>query len=279
MLAASGIYQDISHPMHTPSLLIAASIAILVSLLGWFSRALTRQGAVAAAVIGFLVLSGTGWAGGAALGVFFVGASLVSRMTEGRNPVGFEAKGNQRDPAQVMANGGSALVGGILGFHDPLLGLWVVTTSLAAAGADTWATSIGALSRHDPVLVHNGKRVPPGTSGAVSVVGTLGGLLGAGLTAGVAALAARDLSMLAWGTMIGTCGMLADSFLGATLQARFRCRKCDVPTERVVHHCELAAEHVGGIRWLNNDVVNAIATALAGLAGLAAGYSLGVSSF
>jgi uncharacterized membrane protein len=114
----------------------------------------------------------------------------------------------------------------------------------------------------------------PGTSGAVSLVGTAGGVLGAALPAGAAAITVGDTSLLAGAAAIGFAGMLLDSLIGATLQARFHCRRCDVPTELLVHHCGASAEHLGGLHWINNDVVNAIATILAGLAGLLAGFLL-----
>ncbi len=264
--------------MPPPTLPIAVGVAVLVSVMGWRTRALTGTGAVTASLIGSLILAGTGWAGGACLGVFFVGASLVSRIQGGEGPMGLEARGNRRDPVQVMANGGAAMAGAILALANPRLGLWVVASSLAAAGADTYATSIGALSRLDPVHLGSSRRVPPGTSGAVSLLGTVGGVLGAALPAGAAAIVVADMALLTGATVIGVAGMLADSLIGATLQARFHCPRCDVPTERGVHHCGGPADHVGGRRWINNDVVNAIATALAGLAGLAVGFSLQASS-
>jgi uncharacterized protein (TIGR00297 family) len=260
--------------MPSPTLSIAVGLAVIVSFLGWRTRALTGTGAVAASLTGSVIVYGTGWAGGAALGVFFVGASLVSWMTEGRTLVRLEARGNRRDLVQVMANGGGALAGGVLALQEPTLGLWVVTCSLAAAGADTYATSFGALSRRDPVLLGSGRRVMPGTSGAVSLAGTAGGVLGAALPAGAAAITVGDTSLLAGAAAIGFAGMLLDSLIGATLQARFHCRRCDVPTELRVHRCGVSAEHLGGLHWINNDVVNAIATILAGLTGLLVGFLL-----
>ena len=91
--------------MPPPTLPIAVGVAVLVSVMGWRTRALTGTGAVTASLIGSLILAGTGWAGGACLGVFFVGASLVSRIQGGEGPMGLEARGNRRDPVQVMANG------------------------------------------------------------------------------------------------------------------------------------------------------------------------------
>jgi uncharacterized membrane protein len=63
--------------------------------------------------------------------------------------------------------------------------------------------------------------------------------------------------------------MLGDSLLGATLQGRFTCPACDLPSERRVHRCGAATRLTGGWRALDNDGVNLLATTIAGLWGLA----------
>uniref|UniRef100_UPI000FD86BB8 DUF92 domain-containing protein n=1 Tax=Paenibacillus glycanilyticus TaxID=126569 RepID=UPI000FD86BB8 len=62
----------------------------------------------------------------------------------------------------------------------------------------------------------------------------------------------------------------ADSLLGATGQAMFRCRVCGSETERAVH-CGTAAERVRGLAALNNDRVNLLSSVFAGLLGWAIG--------
>jgi uncharacterized protein (TIGR00297 family) len=216
--------------------------------------------------VGTAVLRGTGWPGATVLIVFFVSSSLVSHISP---PLpASDAKGNQRDPWQVIANGGPAALAALLGFDHPSLALWVVTCSLAAAAADTWATSVGAMARTPPRLLVGWRSVPAGTSGGVTLVGTLGALGGAVLVAGTGSLAGGGAHLLAIGTLIGFAGMLVDSVLGATLQGRFFCPRCDSATDMRVHRCGQMTVRKGGIAWLDNDVVNLAATALA--AGLAA---------
>src|SRR5438093_5230732 len=45
--------------------------------------------------------------------------------------------------------------------------------ALAAAAADTWATEIGAFSPFAPRLITSGRQVPRGTSGGITVLGSL----------------------------------------------------------------------------------------------------------
>src|SRR5205823_13504698 len=109
--------------------------------------------------------------------------------------------------------------------------------ALATVNADTWATEVGMLSRRPPRLVTTLRRVPAGPSGGVTPLGTLAGLLGAGLVGAGAALRAPSLApgrsgrsgrfgILGRAIVAGVSGSLGDSLLGATLQAPYRCPAC-----------------------------------------------------
>jgi uncharacterized membrane protein len=69
--------------------------------------------------------------------------------------------------------------------------------------------------------------------------------------------------------------MLLDSVVGSLWQGRFRCSVCDRLTERQVHRCGTAAERIGGLAWLTNDGVNAVATVISGMGGYLAWHWLG----
>jgi uncharacterized protein (TIGR00297 family) len=236
------------------ALLVSALVALLGHGLGW----LTRGGAAAAAVVGSCALAGAGLAGIGLLGLFFVSGSALSVW----NRAPGDGVSAQRTARQVWANGWTAALGGLLAPVAPALGWAVLTGGLAAAQADTWATEIGARALRQPVLITTGRPVPAGTSGGVTARGTLAGLTGAVL-----------LALLAWGlgiggptavaaAMAGTAGMLADSLLGATLQAVYRCPRCDADTETPEHHCGALAIHMRGYRWVTNDTVNLAATGI-----------------
>ena len=64
--------------------------------------------------------------------------------------------------------------------------------------------------------------------------------------------------------------MLADSALGGTVQARFRCPACGSGSEWPVHRCGTPTILEGGARWLTNDWVNALATGFAAVLAAAA---------
>jgi uncharacterized protein (TIGR00297 family) len=234
----------------------------------WRVRTLTPSGAVAAWSVGVLVLGGTGWQGGAVLAAFFISSNLVSRVLPQPSSIRTDAKSDRRDHWQVYANGAAAAAGGVAGFADERLGLWLVTATLSAAAADTWATSAGVLSRVPPRMLGIGRRVPAGSSGGMTVAGCAAAAGGALLVAGTGAIASGTLILLPAGTLIGFVGMVADSILGALVQGRFRCPACGVASEWRVHRCGAGTIREGGMAWLNNDGVNLAATALAGCAAL-----------
>jgi uncharacterized protein (TIGR00297 family) len=247
----------------------AAIVSAAAALAAWWTRTLTAGGALAAWTVGVLILHRTGWQGGIVLAAFFVSSNLVSRLGR-KEPAALDAKGDRRDLWQVYANGGAAAVGAALSPPGSSLGIWLVTASLAAAAADTWATSVGTGSQAPPRLAWSGRRVPVGTSGGMTTAGSLGAAGGALLVAGTGALAAGIPVLLPAATLIGFLGMVADSTLGAFVQGRFHCPTCDEASEWRVHRCGALTTRKGGLAWLSNDGVNFVATVFAACTALAA---------
>ena len=253
-----------------------AALALAISLTAWLARALTLSGAIAAALVGGAILIGGGWAGGAALLTFFISGTLLSHL--GADPAAQtgEAKGSRRDPGQVLANGGAAALAAVAGYWEPAASRWAITAALAAAAADTWATTIGGTSPSAPRLLFSGRAVPAGTSGAITWRGTFGAAAGAVIVALVAGAVAGDRPLILLAALIGFLGMFIDSTLGATVQGRFHCPACDLPTERIVHRCGTRTTGVGGWRWVDNDMVNGASTVIAALLGALAWLAVGV---
>jgi uncharacterized membrane protein len=207
------------------------------------------------------------------LAAFFVSSNLISRAGGGAPP-SLDPKGDRRDLWQVYANGGPAALAAVVAPAGTGLALWLVTASLAAAAADTWATSVGGRSRALPRLLWSGRPVPAGTSGGVTLAGSAGAAAGAAIVAGTGALCSGLPFLFPAATLIGFAGMLADSLLGGSLQGRFHCPRCDQLSEWRVHRCGSATVRRAGLAWLNNDGVNFLATALAAGAGLAVWWLL-----
>lgn len=248
-----------------PHAVVGLVAALAISLLALRARALTPRGAAGASLVGALIFTAGGLAWSALLLLFFLPSSALSRLPGGATP-GLLEKSDRRDAAQVLANGGMAAAAALLYLLHPASSLIAAFGgALAAASSDTWASELGSRFGGTPRLLTTGRRVSPGTSGAVSAVGLLASILGAGIIAGGAAIALPPGS--AFPTFIGgIAGSVSDTLLGATVQNRRYCPLCGVSTEQRVHsRCHTPTRSAGGIPWLDNDGVNLAATVAGGL--------------
>jgi uncharacterized protein (TIGR00297 family) len=251
-------------------LLIGFLLAGVIGYLAYRARSLSVSGAWAAALTGGLIfgLGGLPWA--VLLLTFFISSSALSRLFSQRKQAVNEkfSKGSQRDWGQVFANGGlGALLAVAAGVWPGSSWPWFAFIgAMAAVNADTWATELGVLSRSEPRLISNGRRVERGTSGGITLLGSLSTLGGAALVGLMAVLFSGltgAVGMLA-ALLGGLAGSLFDSWLGATVQAIYYCPACEKETERFPRHiCGTQTWLRRGWSWLNNDWVN-FACSLAG---------------
>jgi uncharacterized protein (TIGR00297 family) len=242
--------------------IIAQFLGSLVVVVSFRLKFLTKSGSISAFILATILFGFGGWKWTLPILCFFVFSSILSKI--GKNPQEniFE-KGSQRDHSQVLANGGIPALLMILETMQPYSGFYIAYLgALAAATADTWATEIGMRLGKRPRLITPLKSVAAGTSGGI----TWGGSMGAFLGALVLALSGFPFISDIQGTnsasfvfMITLSGFIAsfyDSFLGATVQAQFRCAICTKITEKKIHCDNKNSANVKGIPWINNDMVN-----------------------
>jgi uncharacterized protein (TIGR00297 family) len=276
----------------TGQLFLGLILSAVVGGLGYWRQALTASGVVGAVLVGTLIFGFGGWSWGLLLIAFFVSSSLLSHYRRIDKEAVSEkfAKGSRRDLGQALANGGvgAVLAVAFAAYPDPLL-FAAFLGVMGTVTADTWATELGVLSRVPPRLITTGQEVPPGTSGAVTRLGMWASVAGA-LLIGTVATALTQIESLLGGTgwsleavsftllavIGGLVGSLFDSLLGATVQGIYYCDHCSKETERSVHYC--GRSHAGGLHlvrgwaWLDNDVVNLVASVVGGvIAALLAG--------
>ena len=242
--------------------LLGFILAIIIAYLAYRAHSLNQSGAIAAVVVGTVIfgLGGLQWA--ILLLIFFITSSALSRLFKKRKQGLDEkfSKGHERDAGQVFGNGGLAtafvLVHAL--YPESTVGWVGFAAALAAVNADTWATELGVLNPTPPRMITNlGKRVEKGTSGGVSLFGTLASLLGAFIIALPAALFADNWSLLLLISFAGLAGSLFDSLLGATVQAMYYCPTDQKETEKhPLHTCGTQTIHIRGWKWLDNDWVN-----------------------
>ena len=234
----------------------------LIGLAAYRAAALTRSGAIAASFIGAAVFAAGGLTWAAGLLLFFVSSSLLSKLFHNRKQAASEkfSKGDQRDWAQVAANGGLGALFALIHLVKPDLAwpLYAFLGAMAAANADTWATELGVLNPASPRLITTGKTVEPGTSGGISMLGTSASLAGAALI-GLLAFLPEGNGISLWVAICvgGLAGSLSDSLLGATVQAIYYCPLHEKETEQhPLHVCGTPTRHIRGWRRLDNDLVN-----------------------
>lgn len=256
-------------------LLYGFLLAIIIAFLAYRVHSLNVSGAIAATVTGTIIFGAGGWQWAVLLLTFFITSSGLSRAFKNRK-IGLDekySKGHERDAGQVFGNGGIAALFALLhGFYPAALWPWLgFAAALAAVNADTWATELGVLNPRPPRMINNlSKQVEKGTSGGVSLVGTLASLAGSALIATLAVILPSEYwslitdnpSTSLWAswlliTFSGLAGSLFDSLLGATVQAIYFCPKDQKETERhPLHTCGTETVHLRGWKWLTNDWVN-----------------------
>jgi len=241
-----------------PQFVTGVGLGLLIAILSFRVRFLTASGSVATFLLASFVYGVGGWKWTIPILTFFVLSSLLSNLGKKKKAslaTVFE-KTSTRDFGQVAANGG---VAGILvllqylfqnvNFYPMYLG------AVAAVTADTWGTEIGTFFRGKTISIISFKNVEPGTSGGISVAGVFGGMLGSLVIASSALYWVLDFKTVFVVVVGGILGSTIDSLAGATVQASYRCGNCGKSTEKTIH-CGAPSVMMGGIRWINNDVVN-----------------------
>ncbi len=223
--------------------LIAVTLNTVLGAIALFlpRKVLTTTGIIHAWGLGILIWGCLSWQGYSVILFYLIVGSLVTRIGKEIK----EAKGiaEKRDGARGPENlWGSALTAAVcaLGYLFLSNPLWLLgyVASLSTKLADTGASEIGKAYGKTTYLITTLQSVPAGTEGAVSLEGTLAGLVGALLIAVLGwsvNLLNTPLDLL-WCMIAAFVATNIESLIGATLQSRYQ--------------------------WLTNEVVNGINTAL-----------------
>ncbi len=200
-------------------ILVGALAMVAAHGLGWLST----SGAILGFIAGVAVFAGGGGGLFLLLAVLLVFGSMATfyHYEEKRRLGAAQKREGRRSARHVIANGTVAayfaLWHGSTG--DPVAMLAAVA-AIAAAFGDTLSTELGMVWGRRPFHIITLEARKPGESGAVSMVGTLVGALGALLIVGVAWFlgAAPSFSAIPLVVVAAQIGNLLDSILGATLE-------------------------------------------------------------
>lgn len=231
---------------------LLAGLAIVVP-----KKLLTPAGLAHAWGLGVLVWGTLGWRGYVIVMFYFLVGSAVTKVgLKQKQAAGIaEKRDGARGPENVW---GSALTGAICALLTlvtpnpwlPYLTLGYVA-SFSTKLSDTTSSEMGKAYGKRTFLVTTLQPVPPGTEGAVSLEGTVAGLV-----------AALLIALLGWGLGLVSLGGVGLSVLAAL----------------IANYIEslIGAKWQEKYPWLTNEVVNGINTTVG--AGLAVGGSIVISS-
>jgi uncharacterized protein (TIGR00297 family) len=219
LLVTRAGWPDVLEPGALRGGLVALGINVAVGVTALAFRLVRPSGALAGALLGTVVLAFGGAPLYASLCVFFGVGTLATRFHRSRKEaIGkAEERGGRRGAANVLANVSvaafCALVAGLAPGGDVFR--LAAAAALATALMDTIGTEIGQAVASPTALLPDLRRVPAGTDGAVSVVGTLAGLAAAALlaAAGVATFLVTPRGAVA--VVLAACvGTVLESLLG-----------------------------------------------------------------
>ncbi|KAI5644246.1 integral membrane protein DUF92 domain-containing protein [Phthorimaea operculella] len=271
--------------------LVSCLIPITIAVYGYKKKSVNISGALFGLMVAF-VLTLSSYCHLAALFTFFISSSKATKFRahlKKKIEEDFKEGEGQRNWIQVLCNGGMATQFGLLylldigaserpiDFVKDYRASWLsmgILGCFACCNGDTWASELGTvLSKSDPFLVTSFKRVPRGTNGGISVIGTFFSTVG-GLVIGIAQYltviyfadgnalmyAPPQWPMILFGALAGFLGSLIDSIIGATLQYSGLDKD-----GKIVSHSSQTVKHISGRSILDNHSVNLISTVIMGM--------------
>ncbi|TFF89289.1 MAG: DUF92 domain-containing protein [Promethearchaeota archaeon] len=244
-------------------------------VVSYFLEVVDVSGLLAGLLVGLLVWIFGGWSWFLLILCFHLFAALLTKFKyKKKEKSGLaQEKGGARGWPNVVANG---IVASLFSLFAGII--FLITTinydffffgfvgAVAAMTADTSATELGLLSNSDPRLITTFKKVIPGTSGGVTLLGELAALLGSAIIGLMGWLFAAfglisinlifKYPILIGAIAGGLLGCLVDSIIGATIQGLYKCKTCNKITEKKIHGCGTITDHIQGIKSIDNNIVN-----------------------
>lgn len=193
-------------------------ILFILGFITYKRKALDIFGSAVMIIMGVVIIfsAGTNWL---LLIILFLILSLLATRYSKKYKRSLGQFEGRRTSKNVISNGVVAcFMAAFGGYYMPLVGGFI--GAIATATSDTLASEIGVLDQH-PRLITTFQSVDPGTNGAVSVLGTAVGIVGAaiiGIAAYFLGIVPNPLSAIMVSIVSGTVGCFMDSILGAVFE-------------------------------------------------------------
>lgn len=194
--------------------LVQYALPFFIVLIALETRALNMLGAVSGFLMAYVILLSQNVSWFLLLLAFFFIGSLVTRYKEDRKKKQRLLQ-KVRGSKNIVANGGIAMLMAILG--GPV-GLYGFVGAISTAAADTASSEVGVMSKRRPRLITNFKKVPTGSEGAVSLLGTFTALGMAFLIGIFSLMIIFDVKIILIATIAGFFGQVMDSYIGALFE-------------------------------------------------------------
>jgi len=214
----------VAQPVVWQQLPMALAVNTVAALGGWRAGTVRISGMLIGWSIGVIVYGCAGLAGWTLLFATFLAATLSSRLGLRKKALlGIaEERGGHRGGGNAFANTGLAAVAALAAvltpYHDAAMLACVAV--LATGGSDTVASEIGKAWGGKTYVITTFSLVRPGTPGAMSLEGTVAGVVAALGLAMLASWLHLIPASLVWAVVGGAiAGSLVESALAATLEA------------------------------------------------------------
>lgn len=189
-------------------------LVVVIGLITYLRKALDLFGSIFMIIMGIIIIFSAGINWLILILVFLILGLLFTKYKhQYKKEIGVYE--GTRTLKNVISNGIVAFIMAAFGNYAGFIG------SIATATADTLASEVGVVEQ--PRLITTLKKVPPGTDGGISVLGTAAGIMGAGII-GVSAyllgIYPNPFVTLKIAIIAGTVGCFIDSILGAVLERR-----------------------------------------------------------
>lgn len=204
---------------------IGAAINLVLAVFAYRARSVSMSGAVAGFLLGTIIYTFAGWQGFLLLMAFFVLGTAATKLGYQRKAAASLAQeeGGRRGARHAVANAGVAAGAALFAATTPHHELYLVAFAAAFATAlgDTLGSEIGQLWGRRTFLITTLRPVPRGTEGAVSLEGTLAGLLGSAFIGALGFwVGLYPLAGIVVVTLAAFIGTTLESLVGATLEKR-----------------------------------------------------------